>query len=111
MFLFWMQHALAALPDDKTKITVLIDRTNAGVMNQDIEMMRSLNSIWQDNFPERIYRCIVHPTGMVFYGVNMQTLLYAMMNTTNCGMCKFISFLQRCGMLFKCFWILSLKKR
>jgi hypothetical protein len=68
MFLFWMQHALAALPDNKTKFTVLIDRTGAGMGNQDIEFVKVLNATWQDNFPERVCRLVVYPTGMVFYG-------------------------------------------
>lgn len=68
LFLFWMQHALAALPSDKTKFSVLIDRTGAGMGNQDIEFLKSLNAVWQDNFPERVFRIVVYPTGMVFYG-------------------------------------------
>jgi hypothetical protein len=78
MFQFWMQHALAALPDDKSKITVIIDRTGAGMSNQDTEFLKSLNALWQDNFPERIYRIIVCPTGMIFYGNYMYSLLHYM---------------------------------
>ena len=54
------------------KFTVLIDRTGAGMSNQDIELVKSLGAIWQDNFPERVCRFIVYPTGMVFYGTFLQ---------------------------------------
>jgi hypothetical protein len=76
MFLFWMNKALLSLPDDKSKFSVLIDRTGAGMANQDIEFVKSLSALWQDNFPERVCRLVVYPTGMVFYG----TLIKIMRN-------------------------------
>jgi hypothetical protein len=38
---------LAAMPEDKTKFTILIDRVNATAANQDIEMVKAMSAMYQ----------------------------------------------------------------
>jgi len=67
--LWWAEIALRRLPDNKTKFTVIIDRDGAGMANGDIEFIRTFASLFQDQFPERLYRCIVVPANVLFWSV------------------------------------------
>ena len=98
MVVFWMEVAEKIYPADKSKFTVLIDRSGFKQENSDIEFVKSFGKtlqvgwrlmlrlrfrsmglmifVWfpsrnyfQDNYPERIYRIIVYPSGIVFYGI------------------------------------------
>jgi hypothetical protein len=73
------------MPKDKSKFTLVVDRTNASSVNQDIDLMEHIAGIFQvilallicvsssslrkANFPERLHRVIVYPTGFMFYGI------------------------------------------
>jgi len=57
------------LPGDKSKATILIDRTDAGMQNSDMEFVRALSSVFQNNHPERLFRAVVYPSGIVFYTI------------------------------------------
>lgn len=46
MMLYAMK-VLEAMPEDKTKFTVLIDRSNATAANQDVEMVKAMSSMYQ----------------------------------------------------------------
>lgn len=69
MVCFWLATAVKAMPADKSKLTVLFDRTDFESKNSDIEFVKHMTPILQNNFPERVYRVIVYPSGFVFYGV------------------------------------------
>lgn len=66
---WWMATALSVMPRDKSKITILIDRTDYESKNTDYEFVKHLSPIMQNNFPERVYRVIVYPSGFIFYGL------------------------------------------
>jgi len=65
---WWMEMAIKRLPDDKTKFTVIIDRDGAS-MNNDLEFFKKFASLFQDQYPERLHRCIVVPANVVFWSV------------------------------------------
>lgn len=67
--LWMMEHIIKRLPDDKSKYTILLDRTDAGVFNQDIEFTKHFAKLFQDQHPERLYRAIVYPSGFVFWSI------------------------------------------
>jgi hypothetical protein len=67
--LWTVEHVLSRLPDDKTKYTVLIDRTDAGILNQDIEFTRTFSKLFQDQHPERLHRAVVYPSGLLFWSI------------------------------------------
>jgi len=69
MVMFMLATAVNAMPDDKSKFTILFDRTGFEQKNSDIEFMRHLTPIMQNNFPERVHRVIVYPSGFIFYGI------------------------------------------
>lgn len=69
MAIWWLETSLLLMPTDKTKYTLLVDRSNHKSENTDIELIRAVGKVFQDNFPERLFRCIVYPSGIVFYGI------------------------------------------
>jgi len=68
MVIWWMETAIASVKD-KSKVTVLLDRTGFKSENSDIEFCQHLTPIFQNHFPERLYRAVVYPSGLVFYGI------------------------------------------
>jgi hypothetical protein len=66
--IWWAELAVSLLPKDKSKFTVIIDRDGAG-WGQDIEFLKAFGRLFQDQFPERLYRAIVVPTNFVFYSL------------------------------------------
>lgn len=68
MTLFVFETALRKLENNLSKITVLINRVGAS-SGSDIEFAKQLTGILQNNYPERLYRTIVYPSGMIFYGI------------------------------------------
>lgn len=68
MAVFTFETAIKAMPDNKCKVTVLINRVNAG-SGSDIEFARNLTTLLANNYPERLYRTIVYPSSVVFYGI------------------------------------------
>jgi len=66
---WWAEYVVHNMPDDKTKATMLIDRTDFVSENSDVELVKNILKVLQDNYPERLYRCIVYPSGFVFFGI------------------------------------------
>lgn len=69
MAVWWAEKIVSQLPADKSKVTILIDRVDAGMANSDMEFVRALASVFQNNYPERLCRAIVYPSGIVFYTI------------------------------------------
>jgi hypothetical protein len=67
--LWMMEQVIKRLPDDKSKYTILIDRTDCGLANQDIEFTRHFSKLFQDQHPERLHRAIVYPSGLIFWSL------------------------------------------
>lgn len=68
MVMWCAEYAISKLPDDKSKFTVIIDRDGAG-WGQDLEFLKSFTKLFQDQYPERLYRAIVVPTNFVFWSI------------------------------------------
>lgn len=64
--MWWMHVAMSRLPADKSKFTLLIDRTGSGRENMDLEWDKAVLAIFQANYPERLHRCVVYPSGVLF---------------------------------------------
>jgi len=67
MSVWWVQQAIASLPPDKSKFTLLINRIGSVQGNIDVEIDKAVLTIFQDNFPERLHRCVVYPSGVLFF--------------------------------------------
>jgi hypothetical protein len=67
--LWTMEQVIKRLPEDKSKYTILIDRTDCGLANQDIEFTRHFSKLFQDQHPERLNRAIVYPSGVLFWSL------------------------------------------
>lgn len=68
MAIFTFETAIAQMKDKTCKVTVLINRCNAG-NGSDVEFARMLTTLLSNNYPERLYRTVVYPSSMVFYGI------------------------------------------
>jgi len=69
MIIWWTEVMIQNLPADKSKYTFLIDRSDFTTENQDLEFMQYFMKTFQDNYPERLHKCYVHPTGVVFWAL------------------------------------------
>jgi len=69
MVMWWTEQVISRLPDDKSKYTILLDRSDAGISNQDLEFMRCFSQLFQRLYPERLNRAIVYPSSVVFWTV------------------------------------------
>jgi len=67
--LWWFEKTLSKLPEDKSKITILFDRADAGQDSVDMEFSKKMVKVLQDKYPERMHRAIVYPTGFVYYAI------------------------------------------
>jgi len=67
--IWWMDYVERNMPANKSKITIICDRTDMSSANGDIEFIKHIASYFQDNFPERMYTCIIYPSGFLFYGL------------------------------------------
>jgi hypothetical protein len=68
MAVFIFETAIREMENKTQKVTVLINRVQAG-NGSDIEFARQLTTLLSNNYPERLYRTIVYPSSMVFYGI------------------------------------------
>jgi hypothetical protein len=64
---WWAEKVISMLPPDKSKATILVDRSDASLTNMDFEFVKAMAGIFQNNYPERLYRAIIYPSGIVFY--------------------------------------------
>lgn len=62
--LYWTEHVLENMPANKSKATILVDRT--GNSQPDMDFIKFVAKAFQDNYPERAYRFIIYPGGIVF---------------------------------------------
>ena len=53
------------MPPNKSKLTLLCDRSDYGSNSSDIEFVKASSKVMQDNFPERLHKCIIYPSGLV----------------------------------------------
>jgi len=60
--------AIKQMENKTCKVTVLINRCSAG-SGSDIEFARQLTTLLSNNYPERLYRTVVYPSSIVFYGI------------------------------------------
>lgn len=66
--LWWVEYAIAQLPDDKSKFTILVDRTGVTKENQDPDFTKTFPNLMQGLHPERLHKAIVFPSGVLFWG-------------------------------------------
>lgn len=67
-FFWFCEHAIkqmAADGDIHSKYVILIDRTNHSG-SPDIEFMKYFSKLFQDQYPERVEKIIVYPSGVIF---------------------------------------------
>jgi len=68
MTLWWTEQAIARLPSNLSRFTILLDRDNCDNA-ADKEYMQELSKVFMDLHPERLHRAIVYPAGIVFYSM------------------------------------------
>jgi len=68
MVIWWTEQAIKALPNDKTKYTILFDRTDASGA-QDFEFVKYFAKLFQDGYPERLSKLVVYPSGVLFWSL------------------------------------------
>ena len=61
------QVVIGNMPPEITKCTLLVDRTGTSIT--DMQFVRQFASVFQNNYPERVYRIVVYPGGLVFTGL------------------------------------------
>lgn len=69
MCVWWAETIIKELPDDKSKFTVLVDRSNHKNENADIDLVKRAAAEFQILFPERLQRAIIFPSDLLFYTV------------------------------------------
>lgn len=60
--MWWMEVAIASMPADRSKYTILINRSGGGAA--DVEFSRHFTKLFQDQHPERLHKAIIHPSGV-----------------------------------------------
>lgn len=65
IFEYLEQHILAPLE----KVTVLLSRAGAGPDNFDVDWIKTVGALLQNNYPERLLECHVAPVPLIFRGV------------------------------------------
>jgi hypothetical protein len=68
MVMWWTEQAIKELPSDKSKFSILFDRTDASGA-QDFEFVRYFAQLFQDAYPERLGKLVVYPSGVVFWSL------------------------------------------
>jgi hypothetical protein len=64
-YLLLLFQADSVMPPNKSKLTMLCDRSDYGSNSSDIEFVKASSKVMQDNFPERLHKCIIYPSGLV----------------------------------------------
>jgi len=65
---FLFETAIAQMKGKTCKVCLLINRVNAG-STADLEFFKQLSALMQDNYPERLFRTVVYPSGFIFWGI------------------------------------------
>jgi len=68
-FIWCLEVAIARMGPEVSKVCIVIDRNGFTQKNVDFELARAVSKVLSANYPERLYRCIVHPAGMVYYSL------------------------------------------
>jgi len=68
VIIWWQEYAAFNLPQNMSKFSVLIDRTDVLSSNFDQDLGKVISTI-SEQYPERLHQCIVFPTGLMFYGL------------------------------------------
>jgi len=68
MVMWWTEQAIKELPSDKSKFSILFDRTDAP-NTQDFEFVKYFAKLFQDAYPERLGKLVVYPSGVVFWSI------------------------------------------
>ncbi len=66
MALWWAEVIFKQIPSGVSKITLLVNRTG-GENNADVPFIRMIAGIFQSNYPERLYKAVIYPSGVVFW--------------------------------------------
>jgi len=66
--IYLFETAIAQMKNKICKVCLMINRVNAG-NSADMEFMKALTNLLQNNYPERLYRTVVFPSGFVFWGI------------------------------------------
>jgi len=68
MALWWTEAIVAQMPSDISKATLFVNRTG-GENNADVPLIRMIAGIMQSNYPERLHKAIIYPSGLVFWAL------------------------------------------
>jgi len=68
MVVWWTEQAIKSLPSDKSKFSILFDRTDAPGA-QDFEFVKYFAKLFQDAYPERLSKLVVYPSGVIFWSL------------------------------------------
>ena len=66
MALWWCEVIFKQIPPSFSKATLLVNRTG-GESNADVPFIRLLAGVFQANHPERLYKAVIYPSGVVFW--------------------------------------------
>ncbi|CAM9190814.1 unnamed protein product [Phaeothamnion confervicola] len=72
MYIYRVEQAVKQMAEGRgsggevNQLLVMFDRTGAGRKNVDMTLWKHVVRILQDNYPERLYRCVVYPAGPLF---------------------------------------------
>ena len=68
MALWWTEAISAQMPAHLSKATLFVNRTG-GENNADVPLIRMIAGIMQANYPERLHKAIIYPSGLVFWAL------------------------------------------
>jgi len=66
--IFLFETAISQMKGKICKVCLMINRVSAG-SSADIEFFKALSNLLQNNYPERLHRTVVYPSGFVFWGI------------------------------------------
>lgn len=69
LLMWWTEYTIRQLPENMTKFTILIDRSEFSRENSDLELVKHIAGRFQDLYPERLYRAIIYPADFLFYTI------------------------------------------
>jgi hypothetical protein len=68
MALWWTDVIFKSIPSHLSKVTLLVNRLG-GENNADVPFIRAFTSVMQSNYPERLHKAIIYPSGWIFWGL------------------------------------------
>jgi hypothetical protein len=67
--IWWIEYGVSKMPPNKSKFSVLINRSGATQANTDLEFIKHMSKMLSDNYPERMATCVIHPTSVLFFSL------------------------------------------